>query len=70
MPAVKKSGETIGDWTPEKLARFIASVVSRDPSAQPPSFTGNEVRATGTLIAEDQIQLSRQSLQYIKDNLP
>jgi len=70
MPSEKKKQDTIADWTPAKLARFISTVTSSDPGSLPQSFRGNEIRATGNLVAEDNIELSAQALQYIKDNLP
>lgn len=64
------TGQKIGDWSPEKLAKFIQERMLIDRPALPKSLTGETITVHGTLIVRDRIVLSPQALRYIKDNLP
>lgn len=61
---------TIGDWTKAQLAKFIENQLRANPPSLPNSLTGQTLKATKLLVIGDRVQISRQALQYIKDNLP
>lgn len=71
MPESKRrQPKLIGEWTEEELDKRIGTKLQTSLAELPLSFSGDEITASSRLIVLDQIQLSPQALQYIKDNLP
>lgn len=65
------SGKKIGDWTQEKLDKFITAKLRNATSEiLPKSLVCPSITAQRTLVVRGRIELSREALQYIKDNLP
>ncbi len=61
---------TIGDKDTTWLARFVDRAISNGGSANlPASLTGEEIRATGKLFVDDDIELSPQAIEKLKDYL-
>lgn len=61
---------TIGDKDTSWLARFVDRAISNSGGASlPASLVGEEIRATGKLFIDDDIELSPQAVEKLKDYL-
>lgn len=62
--------EKIGDWDKVRLARFVERAIATGVGANlPPSLIGEELRSTGLLVVENDLEISPQAIQYLKDVL-
>lgn len=58
--------ELIGNWDKVRLARFVERAISTGVGANlPPSLIGEELRSTGLLVVENDLELSPQAIQYL-----
>lgn len=60
-------GDTIGNWTQERLARFIAQAVHSLPL--PKAVEVDTVKATQKLEVDAELVLSPQAIAYLKKQL-
>ena len=66
-----KAENKIGDWSEERLAKFIRGLmINAVANDLPRSISPQQVTVQSRLVVRDRIELSPQALQYIKDNLP
>ena len=60
----------IGEWDTQRLSRFVERAVAGGVAANlPASLIGEELRATTKLYVDDDIELSPQAIQKLKDYL-
>lgn len=60
---------TIGEKDTAWLARFVDRAITNRGANLPPSLVGEEVRATGKLFVDDDIELSPQAVERLKNYL-
>lgn len=61
--------EKIGEWTRERLSRFVTSAVRQSPANLPRSIKLERVEATKTLVVSDDLVLSDRAVRYLKTKL-
>jgi hypothetical protein len=54
--------ETIGDWTVEKLVRFLQQALEENPPSRIPSLTCDTLIVQGQAIMIDQVQFTQQQV--------
>lgn len=58
--------EKIADWDNVRLARFVERAISQGIGPNmPASLIGEELRSTGLLVVENDLELSPQAVQYL-----
>lgn len=61
--------QTIAGWTEQRLTRFIQNVVRSTPSQLPRALTLERLTTTKKLVVQDEMELSPQAIEYLKDKL-